>query len=170
MKLANMLLAQGRNFFYIMHLSYGGARGERKRLWNYAKENNVIGLDYPDTVRDDWVKVRESVKRLLPNIWVRQFDMFCSQMHVGDIVVVLNGWNSLLGVAEITEPRHKFDVRLSGTEASGFFDHIRQVKWIRKREYINRLTLPQPIKGFNNTLSRVAPESQRWSILTDLDI
>jgi len=170
MKFGNMLLAEGKDLFYIMHLSYGRAKGERERLWNYAKENNVIGLDYPDVVRDDWVRVRESVKRLLPKIWIRQFDMFCSEMHVSDIVVALNGWDSFLGIAKITEPRHKFDIKLSGTEATGFFDHIRQVEWIRKREYANRLTLPQPIQGFNNTLSKVTPNSQRWSILTDLSI
>ena len=170
MKLGNVLLAPEKNFFYIMHLSYGGPKGERERLWNYAKDHNIIGLDYPDIVRDDWVKVRESVKRLLPKIWIRQFDIFCHEMQVGDIVVALNGWDSLLGIAEIAKPMYKFDRKLSGSETSGFFDHIRQVDWTKKREYANRLTLPQPIRGFNNTLSKVTPNSQRWSIFANVDI
>jgi hypothetical protein len=168
MKLADLLSSRKKNYFYIMHLSYEGA--ERERLWNYAREHDLIGLDLPDDVTDDWVKVCEKVKESIPNIWVRQFDIFCYEMKVDDIVVALNGWNSLLGIAEIVEPNHRYDRSLSGKELTGFFDHIRRVRWIKEYEYIHRLPLPRPIKGFNNTLSRVKHGSQRWSDLIGLNI
>lgn len=161
-----LLSEKGKDYFYIMHLSYNGR--ERERLWNYARENNLIGLDVPSIVTDNWIKVRESAKKSLPNIWVRQFDIFCNEMKVGDIVVTLNGWGSLLGVAKITESHHRYDKELSDKEI--FFDHVRQVQWIKRREYANRLLIPEPIKGFNNTLSKVMPHTRRWSILTNLGI
>jgi hypothetical protein len=168
MKLADLLSSRKKDYFYIMHLSYNG--GERERLWNYAREHNLIGLDLPDDVTDDWIKVREKVKGSIPNIWVRQFDIFCNEMAVGDIVLILSGWDSLLGIAEITERNHRYDISLSGKEFTGFFDHIRRVRWIREYEYTNRLPLSQPIEGFNNTLSKVKSSSRRWSHLTGLVI
>jgi len=167
-KIADLLFTRKKDYFYIMHLSYNG--DERERLWNYAREHNLIGLDLPDDVTDDWIKVREKVKRSIPNIWVRQFDMFCNEMTVGDIVLTFNGWDSLLGIAEIAECNHQYDRSLSGKELTGFFDHIRRVRWIREYEYTNRLPLSQPIEGFNNTLSKVKSNSRRWSYLTGLVI
>ena len=166
MKFENLLSDRGKDYFYIMHLSYNGSK--RRELWNYAKENNIIGLDASRIVRDDWTKVRHSAKRLLPDIWVRQFDTFCSEMRRGDIVLALKGWDSLLGVAEITQRHHIYNRQLSATEK--FFDHIRQVKWIRKYEYDYRQILSKPLEGFNNTLSIVTRSSPRWSILTNLTI
>lgn len=166
MKFEALLSEKGRNYFYIMHLSYNGR--ERERLWNYTKEKNRIGLDYPDVVTDDWIKVRESVKGAVPKIWVKQFDMFCEEMKVGDIVLVLNGWDSLLGIAEVIQQNHKYDRNLS--DKGIFFDHTRQVRWLRKYEYMSRKKLPQPVKGFNNTLFKVKPQTQRWLILTSLNI
>lgn len=166
MKLGTMLSEKGKDYFYIMHLSYNGS--QREELWNYAKEEDLIGLDAPRIVRDNWSRVRESVKGKLSKTWVRQFDILCSEMVVGDIVLVLNGWNSLLGIAEILGRRHGYDKDLSKNKT--FFDHVRQVRWIRKYEYANRKALPEPLKGFNNTLSRVTPSSPRWSILKDLAI
>jgi hypothetical protein len=166
MKLEALLSEKEKEYFYIMHLSYNGR--ERERLWNHAKEKNLIGLDYPDVVTDDWIKVREAAKGSLPKIWVRQFDIFCKEMRVGDIVLVLNGWDSLLGIAEITGRRHRYDKKLS--DKGTFFDHVREVQWIRKYEYTDRLTLPQPIKGFNNTLFKVKPYTRRWLILMNLNV
>lgn len=168
MKVEDLLSEKEKDYFYIMHLSYNGR--ERKRLWNYAKENNLIGLDYPDVVTDDWNKIREAVKGSLPPIWVKQFDMFCNEMKVGDIVLVLSGWDSLLGIAEIIEYRYQYDKNLSQGIVEPFFDHVRQVQWIIKYEYANRLSIPQPIKGFNNTLSRVESHTHRWLILKNLNI
>ena len=151
-------------YFYIMHLSYNGRK--KRELWNYAKNENLIGLDYPKIVTDDWVKIRESVKRFLSKIWVKQFDIFCKEMKIGDVVLVLNGWDSLLGIAEVIERCHRYNRELS--ENHIFFDHVRRVKWKVKYEYDDRLKLPEPLKGFNNTLSRVVPHKKRWTILSNL--
>jgi len=96
--------------------------------------------------------------------------MFCNEMKKGDIVLILSGWDSLLGVAEIIESRYQYDRNLSERIVEPFFDHVRQVRWDRKYEYASRLTIPQPIRGFNNTLYRVEPPTRRWLILENLEI
>jgi len=166
MTLATLLSERGRDYFYIMHLSYNGQR--REELWSYARANRMIGLDAPRIVRDSWTNVRESAERHLGPTWVRQFDTFCNEMLVGDLVLALNGWDSLLGVAEIIEPKHIYDRTLSDTET--FFDHIRRVKWIRQYEYNRRRMLPEPLRGFNNTLSKINLGSSRWQMLVNLAI
>jgi hypothetical protein len=48
MKFGSIVLSRGKDYFYIMHLAYGlGREKERERLWNYAKQNKLIGLDLP---------------------------------------------------------------------------------------------------------------------------
>jgi len=165
MRLGELLSKRGLNYFYIMHLSYDGE--ERERLWNYAKENDIIGLDYPDEVRDDWNRVRESVRDKIPRIWVRQFDMFCNEMREGDIVVTLEGWFSLLGVAEVVKG-YEYQCGLYGSEE--FFDHVRRVRWIKKHDYGKHPRLQHPIEGFRNTLYRVEPSTRRWKNLFTADI
>ena len=167
MKVEDLLSRKNKDYFYIMHLSYQGR--ERERLWNYAKENNLIGLDYSRLVKDDWNRIRKPIQGL-PRIWVRQFEIFCNAMKKGDIVLILSGQDSLLGIAEIIESRYQYDRNLSEGIVESFFDHIRQVRWLREYEYANRLTIPQSIKGFNNTLCRVEPPTRRWSILKNLNI
>lgn len=154
-----------REYFYIMHLSYNGR--ERRRLWEFARRDNLIGLSMSDYVTDDWNRVRDTAKDLLPPIWVRQFDMFCNEMKINDIVLVLNGWDSLLGIAKIAKHHYQYDFDLSQGDDS-FFDHVREVEWNLEREYDKRLALPQPIRGFNNTLSKIEPRTHRWSILSRL--
>jgi len=166
MKLEALLSKRGKEYFYIMHLSYEGS--EREELWNYGKKNNVIGLS-KSIVNNDWVKVGGSVKNSLSNTWIRQFDTFCNEMNAGDVVLVLKGWDSLLGVAEIKERRHKYSKKLKGRKGP-FFDHIRDVTWIKEHEFDARRRLPKPVKGFNNTLSKVTPNSKWWPILVGLDI
>jgi len=166
MKFGTLLSSREKDYFYIMHLSYNGDK--REELWDYAKKNNLIGLDAPRIVKGDWVKVRETARKSLRKGWIRQFDTFCSRMQKGDLVMVLSGMDSVLGVAEIAESRHRYDRSLSDSEA--FFDHIRQINWIRRREYRNRLMLSRPLYGFSHTLSIVTRNSPRWPILTDIDI
>jgi hypothetical protein len=168
MKLSAVLSDKGKDYFYIMHLSYNGSR--RKELWEYASKENLIGLDAPRIVRENWIDARkkESVRRQLGAIWIRQFDTFCFEMGVGDIVLVLSGWDSLLGIAEIVKREHKYDKELSASER--FFDHVRHVKWVKKYEYDKRQMLPEPLVGFNNTLSKITPHSPRWLILTNLNV
>jgi len=168
MKLSLMLSDKGKDYFYIMHLSYNGNR--RKELWDYASKENVIGLDSPGIVRENWTEARkkEPVRKQLGTIWVRQFDTLCFELSVGDIVLVLSGWDSFLGIAEIVKREHKYDRELSVSKK--FFDHVKQVEWVKKYEYDNRLMLPDPLVGFNNTISKVTPRSPRWQILTNLNI
>jgi len=161
MKLEDLVSDKG--YFYIMHLSWRGR--QRKELWNYARENDLIGLDYPPVVKDDWNKVRDMVKENLPKIWVRQFDMFCKEMKVGDIVVVLEGWHSILGIARITGNRHQYRKELS--EERKFFDHVRKVQWVKKYEYGKHPKTPSLIEGFNNTLYKAKSDTRRWSALVD---
>ena len=101
MELNDLLSEKKKNHFYIMHLSYEGK--ERRRLWDFANKNNLIGLDYHTVVKNDWDEVRDNVKDQLPGIWVKQFDIFCYELEKYDIILVMNGWLSLLGIAEITK-------------------------------------------------------------------
>jgi len=170
MKFEDLLLSEKKNYFYIMHLSYGGDKKEQERLWNYATSHNLIGLDQPKIVKTDWTTLSEPEKKATSRTWIRQFNDFCSNMKTGDYVVILNGWTHLLGIARIAEPRHKFDRRLTGKEEKGFFDHIRKVDWKLRYEYSKRLPLLQYVKGFNNTLSKVSPDSSWWNILTKVEL
>lgn len=156
-------LVSKKNYFYIMHLSYNGRK--RKELWNYAKEKNLIGLDYPSVVYDDWNKVRNIVKERLPKIWVKQFDMFCNEMKIDDIVVVFEGWHSILGIAKVSESDYQYETELSEEKGGDFFDHVRPVQWIKKYKYGKHPKTPSLIKGFNNTLYKVVPGTKRWSAL-----
>jgi hypothetical protein len=47
MNFGELLRSEKKNCFYLMHLSYGGDKKDQQRLWNYALENNLIGLDSP---------------------------------------------------------------------------------------------------------------------------
>lgn len=160
MKLETLLSENKKDYFYIMHLSYNGRK--KKELWNYAKEENLVGLDYPSVVKDDWNKNAVKYKGCLSNIWVKQFSMFCEEMKKDDIVLVLDGWHFILGIAKVIG-----DYEYRGELFGIFFDHIRPVQWEKNRvyEYEKRPKTPSPIKGFNNTLCKVEPGTSRWSKL-----
>jgi len=166
MKIADLLSERRRKRCYIMHMSYNGSR--ERELWDYAKDNNIIGLDFPRYVKDNWSRVREWAMRFVGKTWTRQFDVFCNEMGTHDIVLVLKGWDSLLGVGEIAEPDHVYDRNLSKTEQ--FFDHTRAVEWIKAYEFEEAPLLAKPLRGFNNALSKVMPQSKRWRTLTNIDI
>ena len=156
MKLVTLLEQENLDYFYIMHLSWDGK--QRRRLWNYAKQNKIIGLSQWN-VDVDWEKASSRIKNSVSNIWKSQFDYFCS-MEKGEIVVIMNGFDSILGVAEININQHDFDLDL----ADIFFDHYREVKWIREYEYDKRKYLKNPIT-FRNTLALIDEYSKRWSSL-----
>ena len=165
-KIGNLLSEKRRKRCYIMHMSYNGSK--QQELWEFAKNNDVIGLDFPRYVKDNWLRVREWAMRFVGKTWTRQFDVFCSEMGAHDIVLVLKGWDSLLGVAEIADSEHTYDESLSKTEQ--FFDHTRRVEWIKAYEYEDAQPLPKPLRGFNNALSKVMPQSKRWKTLTNINI
>jgi hypothetical protein len=165
-----LLLSEKKDHFYIMHLSYGRDKTQRKRLWEYAVDKNIIGLDLPDEVRNDWLLLSELERQRTRQNWIRQFDLFCREMYVGDYVIVLNGTYSILGIAKVNEPRHQYDRHLSNrNNPNRFFDHVRKVTWIKKYPYEGQ-TLPQKLT-FDNTIERVTPRthSPRWKVLTAID-
>lgn len=150
-----------------MHLSYEGK--ERKELWSYAKEHSLIGVSHP-FITEDWKIDRDYSKKAVPFTWYKQFEMFCKKMETGNIVLVLKGVDSLLGIAEIVEPSYCFDGSISGDNCEPFFDHIRKVKWHRTYSYDEPLKLAEPIKGFVNILSVVKPETRRWQVLGNVTV
>jgi hypothetical protein len=90
-------------------------------------------------------------------------------MKKGDVVVILEGWHSLLGIARVDDDSHQYDKGLSKKEnLNRFFDHVRQVKWEVKYEYGRHPKLPVLIRGFNNALSRVEKGTKWWLMLTKI--
>jgi len=164
-----LMRQKGKDYCYIMHLSYDGR--ERERLWEYARKNKLIGLDQPSIVTDDWPKVRSNVVRekLLGPIWIKQYDTICG-MKRGDIVVVLEGWHSWLGIAEVQDDEHRYlqGLNVLNNPTTGFFDHVRSVKWEAEYKYGNHDRLPEPIKSFTNTLFKVRKGTKRWELLAGI--
>jgi hypothetical protein len=155
-----------------MHLSYGPNKEQRKRLWEYATKNNMIGLDIPDIVTRNWASLSPREQESAGRHWKRQFNLFCGDMHTGDYVVILNGIFFLLGIGKITEPYHQFDRSLSDpNNPDRFFDHFRKnIRWIKKQSW-EGCPLPQPLV-FDGTLDRVTPKtrSPRWKVLTAIHL
>jgi hypothetical protein len=90
-------------------------------------------------------------------------------MKKGDLVVVMNGWDSLLGIGKVSQCQYEYRKELSATPPI-FFDHVRQVKWELAQNYNRRILLPVRLTGFNNTLRRIDINTRFWTILSDLDI
>jgi len=161
MKIQDLLNKKNLDYFYIMHLSYEGR--ERRRLWNHAKKDNIIGLQHIK-INEDWEEATSDTKNSLSNLWRSQFNYFCD-MERGDIVVVMNGYDSILGVAKLTIDHHNFTPELWDV----FFDHNRPVEWIKEYEYDNRKPLKNPIT-FRNTLALIDETSKRWNSLLKEEI
>jgi hypothetical protein len=169
-KFGDLLAAEGKDHFYVMHLSYSRDKTHKKRLWEYASEKNRIGLNC-DTVTENWATLSESErkKKTSPR-WKAQFNYFCEKIGVGDYVVILNGTYAILGIAKITEPKHRFARRLKSNNESNpnrFFDHVREnVQWKKECPWPG-LPLTKRLT-FDGTLDRVTPKSRspRWKVLT----
>jgi hypothetical protein len=166
MEFGRLLSNNNRDRFFIMHLSYNGKN--KTKLWNYAVENELIGLDVPGIVPDNLSIIRRKVTNELGKGWTRQFNCFCDIMRKGDFVMVFDGMSAILGVAKNKTANHRYDRSLSQNKQ--FFDHIRDVEWIRKSEFIRPIRLKKPLYGFSNTLTRVPSGSPRWPILTLIEI
>lgn len=163
MKLKSLVDTKGKDCFYIMHLSYG-KNNRRNLLWNYAKKNNIVGLDLPYIVEDDWNKVKELAKeRGISRIWEKQFEIFYNEMGKDDIVVILAGWDSILGVAKVDDEYPEYNEKIRIEEE--FFEHFRKVRWLKAYNFDNCFRLRNPVKGFNNTLQKVKQGSKWWTSL-----
>jgi len=74
-------------------------------------------------------------------------------MKPNDLVIIANGWDSLLGIGRIKLSKLPYEYR---RELRGiFFDHVRNVIWDSAQEYDNRIRLPTPLAGFDRTLLRI---------------
>lgn len=138
---------------------------------NQAKveiENQVIGLDLPEIVTDNWSIIRSEMLGKLRTGWIRQFDYFCDSITKDDFIVVLDGIFSILGIARTEKANHRYDKKLSQSKA--FFDHVRDVEWISAFDFNSSKRLEKPLYGFSNTITIVRNNSPRWPILTELVI
>ena len=168
MKLISLLNQKGKNYFYIMHLSYDGA--EKEPLWKYAREHNIIGISHREVWEYDWIKAPESVKNRISELWQNQLNIFSKRIEKNDTVIVLNGWDSILGITENIGP-YKYKKELSHFKPvnGDFFCYIREVQWRKEYDYNQRYKLRNPLYGFNNTISKVKKDDKRWTKLVNLD-
>jgi len=115
-----------------MHLSYGLDKTQRERLWEYTSKNHIIGLEHK-AVKENLGFSFQIKKKKPKAFWKGQFNNFCEKMEAGDYVVILNGTSSILGIAKITEPKHRYVSSLSSHNESNpdrFFNHVRRnVEW-----------------------------------------
>jgi hypothetical protein len=159
---------EGRNYFYLMHLSYGTwTEKDRREHWNYARDHSLIGLDLRE-VPKDWGKEmsnseKQSLRLRRPN-WFSHFEMFCNEMKVDDLVVIANGWDSLLGIGRVNKPNYEHRKELRNI----FFDHVRSVRWDRAQDYDKRIKLSTPLTGFDRTLLKVKANTRFWKILSNV--
>jgi hypothetical protein len=158
LRLGKLLPRIGRNYFYLMHLSYGGE--DRAELWDYAYRNNLIGLDY-EGVDEDWLTIPESNRnKIVPTRdWYRQFKLFCEDMRVGDCVLVTAGMvpSYLLGVGLVDSP-YFFDEKYR----EKFFGHVRYVRWILKYRYDDKVRINA---YFRKTLLRIDSKCKLWNLI-----
>jgi len=169
-KFKSLLDEKGKDHFYIMHLTYGGYCKEW--LWNYAKENNIIGMSHRDVFKYDWKKAPEPVKNCLSGIWNKQLDTFCNEMEKDDIVVMLDGWSSILGIAEqLGKYEYKPEFARYDPYNGDFFCYTRRVlEWKKVYNYNEGLKLPNPIAGFNKTITKVEYNGKFWKNFITLEI
>jgi len=163
---------EGRNYFWLMHLSYGTwTEEDRREHWNYAREHSLIGLDLPKDVPRDWNEMADAQKQVLrskkPN-WYDHFEWFCNQMKPNDLVIIANGWDSLLGIGKVRFSKPPYEYRRELIDI--FFDHVRKVLWDRAEEYDDRIRLHTPLRGFDRTLLRVRTNTRFWGTLSNVDL
>ena len=168
--LGDLLHELEKDYFFMMHLSYKGK--EKERLWNFAIQNELIGLQRK-SVNDDWAKIRDHIIDKIDGVWIYQFDRFCrcgprkeEGMDIGDIVIILDGQRFLLGIAQIIG-EHKFCGKLKHI----FFDHVRPVLWKYELNYEDRLPINQ-LESFSKTLKRIEQDKNynEWKILTSVKL
>ena len=146
----------GRDHFYLMHASYG-RRASRQGLWDFAKQNSLIGLDFGG-IDQRWDQVSNVKRSSLTRIWQHQFELF-SSIEDGECVLVANGQTDLLGVGLAKEP-YKFEGKLG----DNFFRHVRRVKWLVAYDWNRRMPVGNSLVGFRNTTLRVGEESPFWRL------
>jgi len=170
MKLGHFM--DGRSHFYVMHLSYGTETDDdRRKHWEFGRDSNLIGLDRND-VNHDWNDQTEAEKKAFGSVnpnWYRQFETFCNRMTKGDLVVIMAGLDSILGVCEISRNDYYYCPKFKRDRT--FFDHVRNVRWEKDWDYDeHRPILAEPLMIFKDTLRRVTPDSPFWEILYNVSL
>jgi hypothetical protein len=156
-----------------MHLSYGtGTDEDRRKYWNFGKDSNLIGLDRLD-VNTDWNDKTEAEKKKYGSqdpTWYRQFEMFCNKMTKGDLVVVMAGLDSILGIGKVSKADYYYCPKFK--EDKSFFDHVRNIRWGKIWNYDNkhRPKLPEPLMIFSDTLRCITTKSKFWKVLYNADL
>lgn len=174
----DLLSSEHKDHFFLMHLSDNGK--DRERLWKHAKDNSVIGLDSVTEVPRPYWEMSDSEKqslRLRHPILFNEFEMFCNEMpyEKDALVVVMNGWDSILGIGRIKLSRCDYKKEWSereGSEKPIFFDHVMSIKWEPKytHSYNQRQVLETPLKGFNRILLKVKRNTKFWIALSDVEL
>jgi hypothetical protein len=170
MKLGDKFLAN-RAHFYLFQMSQEGKN--TAELWTYAKTHNVIGFSW-DIVKGDWndfltglgVLGREAFWEHY-EVLAGQFDLFCNHLHEDEIVVVVDGLSTLLGVGRliVKDPEHPY--RYEPDLRDAFFDHVRDVQWEYKAAPV---TLANPLLGFTNTILKVEAPNFYWLRTYDINL
>lgn len=140
---------------------------EKKKLWTYARENNVIGLRDSDGIilEKRWDKVSDEERMSVTKFWRGQYNRFYYEMDIGDIVLVMDGEKKLYGVAEVRgRPRLIKNDKID----EEFYPHIRNVKWLIAYDEPIDFRLPKGTK-FRGTLLKITPQDKPWK-LTNYDI
>lgn len=164
MKLKSLLDKKRKNHFYIMHLSYNGA--QRERLWNYSKAHNIIGISHRKIFKYDWVKAPKA-RNFISGLWAKQLDTFCFEIENDDIVVIMDGWNSVLGIAEdLGDYKYRPELARFHPYNGDFFCYTRQVgNWVKRYNYGDGYQLKSQLIGFNNTISKLDDGGKWWTSL-----
>jgi len=146
----------GKEYFYLMHLSWEGR--DRERLWDFAVKKKVIGLDHYRRVNVNrrWDQFPEKQKKKVGRKWRTQFELF-AKMQNDDCVLVFSGKTHLLGIGLSRDPY------LFKPELTNFFRHVRNVSWLLKYEWQDRTYFP--LRAFSNTISYVDESSRYWKIV-----
>jgi len=153
---------------FLMHLSYGTGDSYRRKLWNYATANNLIGLDHTD-VDERFDRLSTKKRERLSKVWIHQFQLF-EEMQIGDVVAIMAGEDRLLGICRVNG-----DYKFVSKHRNDFFGHVRPVLWLVKKEFDRAIRFHLP-KGrrFTRTLRIIKHDDPRtkdiWDRLMDVKI
>ncbi len=160
-----------------MHLSYGD-KSSRRKCWDFACKHNLVGLADPeDRVNEDWFEFKrkhgeDENKKLIGDARFQQLKLFCEDMKVEDIVVIMAGEDRLLGIGLVGD--YWYEPRYHSKRGGEFFSHVREVKcWIRRMEYDEAISFHIPEGyAFKRTIRKIErdKDSELWNKLTRQDI
>lgn len=162
---------KGRDHFWVMHLTYDGDNGEV--LWEYAKQRGKIGLDlwafnmsWNDQTPDEKLVFYHNSR-----MWYNQFEALCNKMEKDDIIVIIQGQKSILGVGRTTKGKGEYDYSPELKTKEIFFDHTRDVSWDMTWNYDDN-NKPDIVRLpiFTATLMRAPAGGKYWEALQKVEL